>query len=1246
MKNRSSSLALMAALLGLCAVVQAEYDWHWLPPKPLLLSPMGDDIRLTQNNGGRAMAYGAFQGEKAVIAYNQYEEAYVVGVFDGETQPWEHPNSDGPCTEDAPVVAVSFGATTPQKHVLWPSEDDEYEPRVAYADTDLVVNYQGTWPDLGYFTSASDDIPDMAIAVQHVGQHDYVCISYFRDPPSGEGIFRTYRDGNSGLWNGPVKIVTGEADGVSLAASDDQDNMFLGVHQEEDNVDHVRVFRSTDHGGTWSASPVFECEDAQQPCVATYGPVVAVVWVDPSEKIKCAWSKNGGDFGTWTTDDVPFSRGDYAAPSVCIIFCEEPEERYLVSIAAELTEDSQMWVSSTWGRIATNGGMTWSPWTEHWISSRYPWGPAVDDDANPCMGMCHGGFGIARALCVWTDDASFGNSSEYSDLYGSYADWKYRYPNNVEVPPAQSDGTGRRILPIDGMTYYAAREGANIDCGVAREDGFLEPVLLSCGTLSALAADAEGIIWACFLRDDSVWCRTGTGSYEMVYAGSSSAVPGQPSIVCYPDQASGVYVGNVVFAVYDTSGGNSMVMYARVDTTGVVLDTIESAANLRDSLPSISVFEGDTLLCVYQHGDSVLSRLLADYGPSTQGQPPTWSSPSLVTASGYHPMSVMENGCVLNCNYTQQSGGYSIQRATCDLSGGGSMFGNWVAMTPPSATSNVDKGNPVYAGVGCSVWQQMSGSGKWTIKAFVRGEETTLVANDTDAYHPHAVAESSGSTPSTDLIRLHLLYDAGVAFEVDSGVFDTGQVRYAQFDFPVSHAGSDATRANNGSKLMRKEGGDSLFAAYQDADGTVMYAWSAAGDSWQREIVATERGYPAIAADSTGKRWVVAQTGGGSMPMAQYLYYQSGGSWTPQTLYSIFAPLGPASLAGASSTTTGIAYAAFRVVGVPELIVLTKFDGTNVAACTVATGSGLGDPAVTVEPYTADSDYVHVTWEDAGVIKYRMDTDGRSSAIANNWTAVVTLSDVQATSHHPVISADRDRVVAAWAQGATAEIYARQRSTDSAYNNWESAVNLSNTANDASDWPTIALGDTVVVAWEETRSAYDHDILACIDFGDTLNVADNATVSSYPHVLFQNKVSGDSMIPYLHTIWSETPEAEYYEVRYDKLNLKQSSGEGQQSASSTPIPAKASLAACRPNPFRDRTQINYALPTAGNVSLRVYDATGRTVRKLASGHQKAGSYSVTWDSKDNRGRQVPRGVYFYRLETPGFRSVKKAVVTR
>ncbi len=50
------------------------------------------------------------------------------------------------------------------------------------------------------------------------------------------------------------------------------------------------------------------------------------------------------------------------------------------------------------------------------------------------------------------------------------------------------------------------------------------------------------------------------------------------------------------------------------------------------------------------------------------------------------------------------------------------------------------------------------------------------------------------------------------------------------------------------------------------------------------------------------------------------------------------------------------------------------------------------------------------------------------------------------------------------------------------------------------------------------------------------------------------------------------------------------------------------------------------------------------VRTLASGYQKAGFYSVSWDSRDSRGHEVPHGVYFYRLDTPGFRDVKKAVV--
>jgi flagellar hook assembly protein FlgD len=70
------------------------------------------------------------------------------------------------------------------------------------------------------------------------------------------------------------------------------------------------------------------------------------------------------------------------------------------------------------------------------------------------------------------------------------------------------------------------------------------------------------------------------------------------------------------------------------------------------------------------------------------------------------------------------------------------------------------------------------------------------------------------------------------------------------------------------------------------------------------------------------------------------------------------------------------------------------------------------------------------------------------------------------------------------------------------------------------------------------------------------------------------------------------------------------------------------------------------LPAAGNVSLQVYDVTGRTVRTLRSGFQKPGVYIATWNGRDERGREVPKGIYFYRLDTPGFTDAKKAVVLR
>jgi hypothetical protein len=80
-----------------------------------------------------------------------------------------------------------------------------------------------------------------------------------------------------------------------------------------------------------------------------------------------------------------------------------------------------------------------------------------------------------------------------------------------------------------------------------------------------------------------------------------------------------------------------------------------------------------------------------------------------------------------------------------------------------------------------------------------------------------------------------------------------------------------------------------------------------------------------------------------------------------------------------------------------------------------------------------------------------------------------------------------------------------------------------------------------------------------------------------------------------------------------------------------------------PNPFISRTVIRYALPKDSRVNLLVYNSQGILVRKLKTGIAKPGFYQVVWDGKDDKGRKVPNGVYFYRLKADEFTAMRKVV---
>ncbi len=79
-------------------------------------------------------------------------------------------------------------------------------------------------------------------------------------------------------------------------------------------------------------------------------------------------------------------------------------------------------------------------------------------------------------------------------------------------------------------------------------------------------------------------------------------------------------------------------------------------------------------------------------------------------------------------------------------------------------------------------------------------------------------------------------------------------------------------------------------------------------------------------------------------------------------------------------------------------------------------------------------------------------------------------------------------------------------------------------------------------------------------------------------------------------------------------------------------PAVLALKGNVPNPFNPTTTIHFDLPKSTDVRLSVYELSGRRVASLVSGTMDAGSHQVVWTGKDDTGRSVASGVYFYRLE--------------
>ncbi len=249
----------------------------------------------------------------------------------------------------------------------------------------------------------------------------------------------------------------------------------------------------------------------------------------------------------------------------------------------------------------------------------------------------------------------------------------------------------------------------------------------------------------------------------------------------------------------------------------------------------------------------------------------------------------------------------------------------------------------------------------------------------------------------------------------------------------------------------------------------------------------------------------------------------------------------------------------------------------------------------------------------------------------NSWSDTMIIAEYTYAAYGPALTVDTAGRV--WAGWIHADSGAADYSVSASYydgNAWSEPVLVSTGHFDAA----IASDDKGIV-WL-TWCSPDHDIY--YSYWNGIGWSDPTAVDVHPADDYMPKMTFDGDRIWV-TWWSnrEGFEGIYASYTYG-LDV-------EENLASTPKPSLVLCQNC-PNPFHEKTDIRYEIPADGRqesiASMGVYDIAGRLVKHISL----PSTYSllpttVLWDGKDEDGKTVPSGVYWYRLDVGDFTATKK-----
>jgi hypothetical protein len=274
---------------------------------------------------------------------------------------------------------------------------------------------------------------------------------------------------------------------------------------------------------------------------------------------------------------------------------------------------------------------------------------------------------------------------------------------------------------------------------------------------------------------------------------------------------------------------------------------------------------------------------------------------------------------------------------------------------------------------------------------------------------------------------------------------------------------------------------------------------------------------------------------------------------------------------------------------------------------------------------------VHIVWQDVNIrsIIYKRSTNG-----GETWGMSTQLTDYAGGSMRPSISVSGSFIHVAGEsfRDGNFEIYYK-RSTDGG-SNWGADTLLTYNIHEQFCPSISSSGAAVHIVWQDNRDDnYEIYYKRSVDNGtkweDEMRLTNNSASSYNPSIA----VFGTAV----NVIWSDTRDTN------DEIYYKSNPTGGIIGINniSSEIPDNYNLSQNYPNPFNPNTIIKYSLLADSYTTLKVYNILGNEITTLINQNQNAGIYSVEFD-----GSNYVSGIYFYKLESGNFISVKKMIMVK